>query len=319
MGTLNVFLFKSIYGGDAYEKSLSDHLKYYFPHKIRVFEYKRLGSWRTAFELIKMSIRFYTSSGPSIRPFGTCLFKRNTVIVFHHFDLTYTPWYSKFLEFLDLQLIRILFPILNFKIIVVSRYWYDFLHEIDKDRKFIIYNDITYEEPRYDRASIAQKYNLEGSKKWILFGGSSEKKGGLSAIENMSPGFYEQFEVICTGSTPSNSHSRTKYVWISADDWWSFLSHLSVGVFLSKFKEGWCRMAHECILAGVVVLGSGSGGMGELLELFSQRKITDISHLEEEIKKASDKPVSNDATEKQKYLASVSKNNLDSLIASLKS
>ena len=35
---------------------------------------------------------------------------------------------------------------------------------------------------------------------------------------------------------------------------------------MSKFKEGWCRTAHEALLCKVPVIGSGSGGMKELLE-----------------------------------------------------
>ena len=35
---------------------------------------------------------------------------------------------------------------------------------------------------------------------------------------------------------------------------------------MSQFAEGWCRVAHEAMLCGTPVLGSGKGGMRELLE-----------------------------------------------------
>jgi glycosyltransferase involved in cell wall biosynthesis len=34
---------------------------------------------------------------------------------------------------------------------------------------------------------------------------------------------------------------------------------------MSRFREGWCRTAHEAMLLGRPVVGSGTGGMGELL------------------------------------------------------
>ena len=40
----------------------------------------------------------------------------------------------------------------------------------------------------------------------------------------------------------------------------------SVVVTMSKFKEGWCLTAHEAMLCKTPVIGSGKGGMRELLE-----------------------------------------------------
>jgi glycosyltransferase involved in cell wall biosynthesis len=41
-------------------------------------------------------------------------------------------------------------------------------------------------------------------------------------------------------------------------------SHLAVT--MSQFEEGWCRVAHEAMLCRTPVLGSGRGGMAELLQ-----------------------------------------------------
>lgn len=40
----------------------------------------------------------------------------------------------------------------------------------------------------------------------------------------------------------------------------------SIVIVMSKFKEGWCRTAHEAMLLKTPVIGSGKGGMKELLE-----------------------------------------------------
>jgi Glycosyltransferase len=44
------------------------------------------------------------------------------------------------------------------------------------------------------------------------------------------------------------------------------LAASSVVVTLSEFEEGWNRTAHEALLCRTPVIGSGSGGMGELLQ-----------------------------------------------------
>ena len=35
---------------------------------------------------------------------------------------------------------------------------------------------------------------------------------------------------------------------------------------MSLFNEGWCRSAHESMICGTPVIGSGKGGMSELLK-----------------------------------------------------
>ena len=38
-------------------------------------------------------------------------------------------------------------------------------------------------------------------------------------------------------------------------------------ICMSEFKEGWCRVLHEAAIHGTPILGSGLGGMKELLEI----------------------------------------------------
>ena len=50
-------------------------------------------------------------------------------------------------------------------------------------------------------------------------------------------------------------------------------------ITMSKIREGWCRVAHEAMLCRTCVVGSGSGGMRELLEGGGQVICEDISML----------------------------------------
>jgi glycosyltransferase involved in cell wall biosynthesis len=54
---------------------------------------------------------------------------------------------------------------------------------------------------------------------------------------------------------------------------------------MSKFLEGWNRTAHEAILVGTPVVGSGQGGMLELLEKSNQKVVTNFSDLDEIVSK----------------------------------
>jgi hypothetical protein len=51
----------------------------------------------------------------------------------------------------------------------------------------------------------------------------------------------------------------------------NLLSYSSLTLLLTPFEEGWSRIAHESILCKTPVIGNGSGGMRELLELTNQR------------------------------------------------
>jgi len=57
----------------------------------------------------------------------------------------------------------------------------------------------------------------------------------------------------------------------------------SVVITMSKFKEGWCRTAHEAMLLKIPVIGSGKGGMRELLEGGSQIICENFDSLKEHV------------------------------------
>ena len=52
---------------------------------------------------------------------------------------------------------------------------------------------------------------------------------------------------------------------------------------MSKFQEGWCRTAHEAMLLKTPVVGSGFGGMSELLEGGGQIICDNFNDLKEKI------------------------------------
>jgi glycosyltransferase involved in cell wall biosynthesis len=59
---------------------------------------------------------------------------------------------------------------------------------------------------------------------------------------------------------------------------------------MSKFREGWCRTAHEAMLCKTPVIGSGLGGMQELLVGGKQIICQDFKNLKKEVKYLLDNP-----------------------------
>ena len=52
---------------------------------------------------------------------------------------------------------------------------------------------------------------------------------------------------------------------LSFQEYLILLKASTVVLTMSLFKEGWCRVAHEALLLGTPVIGSGAGGMTEVL------------------------------------------------------
>ena len=71
---------------------------------------------------------------------------------------------------------------------------------------------------------------------------------------------------------------------LTFDDYVNLLSYSSLTLLLTPFEEGWSRIAHESVLCGTPVIGNGSGGMKELLDLANQIIIKSDNNLFEEIK-----------------------------------
>lgn len=57
------------------------------------------------------------------------------------------------------------------------------------------------------------------------------------------------------------------------------LAASDIVITMSLFKEGWNRVAHEAVLCGTPVIGSGKGGMEELLVMSGQTICTSFEDL----------------------------------------
>lgn len=154
-------------------------------------------------------------------------------------------------------------------IVVVSDYWKRFLLNWDLDRIHVIYNgfDTTaYHSTEPERIDLKLRLGLDLNKPLIYVGNAQRQKGIERALSELP---QSQYQLIATGLSDSSVPVPTIY--LGQRDYRILLGAADLVLALSTMPEGWSRTAHEALLAGTPVIGSGSGGMGELLHSTGQK------------------------------------------------
>jgi glycosyltransferase involved in cell wall biosynthesis len=109
----------------------------------------------------------------------------------------------------------------------------------------------------------------------VVYIGNCRKNKGVVEVHEVLKG---RGYMLVTSGTPEITLPCPNFD-LSYRDYCLLLKTSSVVVTMSKFREGWCRTAHEAMLCKTPVIGSGSGGMAELLEGGKQYICRDISEL----------------------------------------
>ena len=74
-----------------------------------------------------------------------------------------------------------------------------------------------------------------------------------------------------TDKNIKTDYHNLKIINASFSEYNHLLKNARLAVAMSTFKEGWCRVLHESAIHGTPILGSGLGGMRELLNISSVR------------------------------------------------
>ena len=153
-------------------------------------------------------------------------------------------------------------------LVVVSQYWRDFYHNEGFEHIKVIYNPFDIEQyasrSEEEKNAFKRKYGLE-EKPIIYLGNPQQEKGAdkaLRALEGLDAHF------VTTGI--KRVDLPAKHLELSFDEYILLLQVAHVSVLMSQMKEGWNRVAHESILCQTPVVGTGLGGMGELLQQTNQ-------------------------------------------------
>jgi len=117
-----------------------------------------------------------------------------------------------------------------------------------------------------DANLILKRFDLV-SKNYIHLGSYGPAKGQKIAIK-----FLKKFNLpmVATNSAklPLDSDLKDlKFINASFEEYNVLLKHARAVICMSEFKEGWCRVLHEAAIHSTPILGSGLGGMNELLEI----------------------------------------------------
>ena len=140
----------------------------------------------------------------------------------------------------------------------------------------IIYNPFNLEEFTFSDDDIEKfKAKYQFSEKPIIYLGNCQKAKGVVEAYSALKGLDAHF--VTSGAKDVNLPAL--HLNVNYREYLMLLQASSVAITMSKFNEGWCRTAHEAMLCKTPVVGSGLGGMGELLEGGKQIICPDFSKL----------------------------------------
>ena len=258
-------LYKSNYGGRHYERMIDDCLSnmiecyYIFNNK------NKLGIiFKILYNLIKLN---FFSKKNHLLTFQTIpfinLFKKNILII-HHIDIRYSSLLMRLYYYYCFICIY-LFKSRISKIVVVSKYWKDYLEKRGFTNVQIIYNSfdtsnfhISEDEVRLFKL----KYKLDLDKPIIYVGNIISRKGFDKVFDLLK---NESYTLVGSGTNHYDVDGLICFN-LSYREYLILLKSSDLILLMSEFIEGWNRTAHEAILLNKKVIGSGSGGMRELLQ-----------------------------------------------------
>ena len=278
---------KRKYGGNAYGKMAAEVLSNGFEIEAINVGIKRSGKLKY-FEVLSLSWGIFMASKRKdfdfiIKDFEASLFLNKkpvkNIAIIHHLDHSST---SFFLRLVYPLLQKIIFS--NLKkfdaIVTASKYWENYFKKKGYKNVYKIYNgfdlsnfDISDEEA----SELKKRLNLSG-KPIIYLGNCQRAKGVVEVYQALKD---LDAHLVTSGSQQVEIPARN--LEIEYKDYLKLLKASSVAITMSKFKEGWCRTAHEAMLLKTPVIGSGLGGMEELLEGGKQIICNDFNRLKEKV------------------------------------
>jgi len=168
-------------------------------------------------------------------------------------------------------------------IVTVSNYWKKELEMAGLKNIHVIYNSYPVEKYTISQASIStfkKRFNINPNKPLIYIGNASREKGVYEVYEALRS---KNYELIMSGSSNNAADLPVQYYNFNAADFQQMLAASDVVLCMSSMIEGWNRIAHESLLCGTPVIGSGSGGMTELLQCSQQIILKDPALLDDKI------------------------------------
>ena len=278
---------KNRYGGFLYHKEARAALSKRFDVEFLLLKAKYLERFRylKILESIIYLARLRGKKDVWVRGFIPTLIlpfdktKGQNVVLIHHDDFSGYPFLARLTSFF---LQRIFYR--NLKkvdaIVTVSEYWKQYFLQKGYKNVYKIYNGFELSQFQITDKEVSEfkkRYRLEG--KPIIYLGNCQKAKGVvesyKALRNIDAHF------VTSGRRKVKIPARN--LELEYKDYLRLLKASSIVITMSNFKEGWCRTTHEAMLCEIPVIGSGKGGMRELLEGGKQLICEDFNCLKEKV------------------------------------
>jgi glycosyltransferase involved in cell wall biosynthesis len=274
------------YGGKIYEKMVAETLFNSFE-----IEFVNIGVKGGKFKYFKIPLilwRLFRFSQRKdldfiIKDFEASLFLNKkpvkNIALIHHIDYSYAPLFLKFIYPFFKKIIFSNLKKFN-AFIVVSRYWESYFKERGYKNVYRIYNGFdlsNFDISDQELLEFKKKFNL--LEKPIIYLGNCQKAKGV--VESYRA--LKDLDVYLVTSGEQMVKIPARNFEVEYKDYLKLLKASSVVLAMSKFKEGWCRTAHEAMLLKTPVIGSDMGGLRELLEGGKQIICEDFNSLREKV------------------------------------
>jgi glycosyltransferase involved in cell wall biosynthesis len=172
-------------------------------------------------------------------------------------------------------------------IITISKYWQNHFIERGYPFVYLIYCGFDVDQFHFNEGDVLdfkRRFHLE-ERPIVYLGNCRRIKGIVEAYQHL-----KDLKVHLVTSGRREVHIPALNLNLNYRDYRLLLRAASVVITMSKFKEGWNRTAHEAMLCKTPVIGSGLGGMRELLEGGDQIICGDFEFLKENVSFALDHP-----------------------------
>lgn len=276
------------YGGDKYIGCAQQALKADFNVETIDIRAKYFGE-RRYLKFIELFYNLFKLKGKKdiwIRDFysAVTLDKKRTagknIVIIFHIDFLKFPLLSR----IPLYLAEKIFLYRKLRqadaIVVASDYWKNYFLEKGYENIYKIYCGFNISDFNFTEEEITdfrKKHKIDG-KPVIYLGNCQRWKGAADA--------YNELKDI-NAHFVTSGRRQIKIGAMNLDlnykDYLRLLKCSSVALTMSQFKEGWCMTTHEAMLCKTPVIGSGQGGMRELLEGGGQIICEDFKRLKEKV------------------------------------
>lgn len=204
-----------------------------------------------------------------------------SIVLIHHIDTTTLPRMLK-IFFLFYEKMFYMALRRSDAIVVMSKYWRDHFLALGFRHVYTVYNPIDFEKMTItarDVEKFRKKYQLS-HRPIIYLGNCRPYKGVVEAYEAL-----KDLDVQFVTSGHRSVSLPVQNLVLEHKEQLILQKLSTIAIAMSLFKEGWSMTVHESMYMKTPVIGTGSGGMGELLRGGKQIQCRDFSQLKKHVVK----------------------------------